>query len=1510
MHKGLTIFRRTASTAAALLALAAPSAVIADFDISDVPLFITDGATPRALLNISNDHQLYFEAYPDYADLDGDGKANDTYTHEFDYYGYFDSQLCYGYSGGVFEPVAESDADNYCSGDQWSGNFLNWISMARIDAVRKILYGGSRSTDESNRTVLERTYLPNDAHSWPRYYNKPDLPKLSPFALPEATSGFSNSSRNVDTSIKWFDDSGLSGGDVDTGDQLVLVSESSGARMVGVVTEIRDTDDLRVAVSRAEGSGAYDDWNIENRTRAGVTFCNTTVDDDGNYSQNVDDPPLIRAAAGDYRLWAANERWQCRWFEEKGRTGHSSMQIGGESFSNGNDAGITGIFSNSDNPRRDTYGLGENDYIARVQVCADGFVNSDDCKQYPDGNYKPVGLLQEFGDEDRLHFGMFTGSYERNKSGGVLRKNIGTITDEINTGTDGTFAAPPDDGSIIGSLDLLRIYGYNHDDGLYNDGDDCPFGITSFSEGDCSNWGNPQSEMLLESLRYLAGADSPDFGFSGDDKLDNLETASWADPYSEDNFCAPTNVINFNASVASYEEDDYDGLSDLPDAGSSVSDLTDVVGEGEGIHGEDWFVGEAGTNDNQLCTAKNVSSLGDVAGLCPEAPRLEGTYHMAGLSHYAWTNDLRPGLEDDQSVKTNAVSLAAAVPRIDIPRPGESTPAVTLLPACRNANGSNCALVDFRVVSQDTDAGTGSFFVQWEDSEQGGDYDMDLNGILSYQITDSEITVTTNGFAESSDQALGFGYVINGTNGDGFRVHSGSNGFSYADPFSAELGCTDCQVSDPPTSVTYSIGDSDADLLEPPQYYAAKWGGFNKDKDFPDDSSSWDPDGDGLPDNYYFSTNPAQLAEDLSEAFQEVAQTRGSSAAVATNSTRLDTGTLIYQARFDSEDWSGQLLALDVDTSDGSVDTGDPVWDAANLIPPEATRNIVTYDAVNETGIDFEWADLNTQQQDALDQDIENNDDGLGEERLEYLRGDQSDEAQNGGDFRDRSGPLGDIVNSDPFYVGTGNFGYSRLDAADGGFDVYRSFLEEKQDRTEVLYVGANDGMLHGFNAETGAEVMAYVPNDTFGGLSNLTSPDYEHRYYVDGSPRAGDAYLDGDWRTILAGGMGAGGRAIFALDVTEPDTFGSGDVLWEFTDPELGFTTSQPYVVRMNDDEWYVIFGNGYNSASEQARLFLVPLENPGNYVEINTEAGGSGFDSNGLGGITPVDIDGDRTTDYIYGGDAQGNMWKFDVSDGNTNQWDVAFSQGNTPEPLFTAEGPDGDPQPITAAPELGPHPDGGVMIYFGTGKFFEVGDNEPSSASQVQSFYALHEPDPSNGEQIDDRDTDLQEQTIIYEGSPDGVSDEFRVTSDEEVSDSQRGWFIDLKSPVNGAEGERVITRATLRNDRIIFVTNIPSQEICSFGGDSWIMEMDAVNGRRLENAVFDVNDDGSIDESDLIEGQGHSGGVKLDDLVTQPAILDTQGDTEFKYLSGSSGDIRKKEEASSAADLGRQSWRQLR
>lgn len=635
----------------------------------------------------------------------------------------------------------------------------------------------------------------------------------------------------------------------------------------------------------------------------------------------------------------------------------------------------------------------------------------------------------------------------------------------------------------------------------------------------------------------------------------------------------------------------------------------------------------------------------------------------------------------------------------------------------------------------------------------------------------------------------------------------------------------------------------------------------------------------------------------------------GSSSSIAANSTRLDTDSAIYQALFDSDDWDGDLISYDVNI-DGDVEGVG--WKAATQLDKASDADIMAVDGPREiyTAYDgdptnapasalteFFWGNLSDAQKDALDGDAD--DASLGQQRVRYLRGDRRLEQRNGGTFRNRASRLGDIINSNPAFSGAEGYGYQLLPNDAGR--KYTTYLDDKESRNEMIYVGANDGMLHAFDASSGDEVFAYMPNIIFEKLPALTDPNYAHAFYVDGAPIVTDAYIGGGWKTVLIGTLNAGGRGIFALDISNPE---SPSLMWEFTHPELGEGVKEVSVVPVNESasEWQVVFGNGYNSDSGKAALFAVDLEDGtlvgGEPVIVGTST------ENGMAGVTAINSGDDYYANVIYAGDLRGNLWKF--VPGNSG-WKAAFGNTNSPEPLFVAT--DGtNRQPITSRPEVTVTDSDKNVVVFGTGKYLENGDVSDDS---VQSIYGIFDDDVKG---TVDRG-DLLEQTINSEGdiTVAGESRPYRIFSDTDIADDDAGWRIDLISPDEGAQGERIVVRPTIRGEAVVFVSLIPSSSPCDGGGSSWLIAVSKNNGGAIDGGVIDVNDDGKIDENDYVNDGGVEvpvSSIGFDSILSRVNFISGKGNVDQGYGSTSNGDIARVGLKGLGGLLGRQSWRQIR
>jgi type IV pilus assembly protein PilY1 len=520
----------------------------------------------------------------------------------------------------------------------------------------------------------------------------------------------------------------------------------------------------------------------------------------------------------------------------------------------------------------------------------------------------------------------------------------------------------------------------------------------------------------------------------------------------------------------------------------------------------------------------------------------------------------------------------------------------------------------------------------------------------------------------------------------------------------------------------------------------------------------------------------------------------------------------------------------------------------------------------------------------------------------------------------------------------------------------------------DVVYVGANDGLLHAFKASDGTEIFGYAPYLVFDHLKDLADPGYDHRFYVDLTPtvQKGFELLGGPgYQTILVGGLGKGGMGYFALDITNPQAMSEDQVLWEFPrqDTEgpdaddLGYSFSKPAVVRSYSaaHPWIVITGNGYNSINGKSVLFLLDAATG---AVIRKMEAGTGPD-NGLSSPIAVDVNHDDAVDFVYAGDLKGNLWKFDLTSDSTVNWKVAYEDSGSPVPLFVARDTAGDPQPITSQPDVMFHPEKhGYIVCFGTGKFLGADD---FSDTQIQTIYGIWDygdtvfqapdfwsPDDdreylgvfvsrdrtvrqlsnsylsekvkllkqtaadfevdSGGDKIFVRI--LTEDQPIWEtrSDPDGGG-ELPDPSYSTVNDA--GWYLDLAV----YPGERVISDVIIRDGILIVIGFIPEQSRCSSGGDSVFMELNPFTGGSIGAIQFDLHDDGVVGEDDLVEVEIDGkivevppSGKKLTGLVQPPAIIKLKDKTEKKYLSSSGGGIVEIKEK--AAKTGVAYWMEIR
>jgi Tfp pilus tip-associated adhesin PilY1 len=664
---------------------------------------------------------------------------------------------------------------------------------------------------------------------------------------------------------------------------------------------------------------------------------------------------------------------------------------------------------------------------------------------------------------------------------------------------------------------------------------------------------------------------------------------------------------------------------------------------------------------------------------------------------------------------------------------------------------------------------------------------------------------------------------------------------------------------------------------------------------------------------FFNASNPVALTSALTELMNAISEILiGSSSSVTVNGDylygKVGSNTFIYQGLYSNKDseWTGDVKAYPVDAATGDVLTNAPKWSVAQQLQTKAwdQRLIATFDGT--AGKPFREADLTSAQVGALGTSPA--------DKVKYLRG----EAVSG--YRTRSQKLGDIVNSAPVFL------------------------------DDVIYAGANDGMLHAFDAATGEEIFAYVPNLVFDDLKLLTDPAYTHRFYVDLTPtvKKGKGILvAGTTDTLLVGGLRKGGKGYFGLKATNSksittETELAQRVLWEFPktyDPDMGYSFSKPVIVRSNSTAypWVVIFGNGYNSYNGTSALYIIDAITGALIKRIDAGAG----PDNGLSTPIAVDPNHDEKVDFVYAGDLQGNLWKFDLRQSDSAQWDVAFRPSGVAQPLFQAKGPGGTVQPITTRPEVMLHPEKhGFIVCFGTGKY--LGDSDTSDTS-VQSVYGIwdygdivytlrtkkwgHDDDkeflgafasrttaPHLTNQPDKVTLLKQEQKVVTvkiggidrllrflsstkpvwvtETDPNDAAVTPEKPNPSSGQDNHVGYYFDLDT------SERVISDVIIRNKLLLAIGFTPNNDRCGPGGNSMFMEINAFTGGSAYGSLFDITGDLQVDTHDVVNVNFNGtpedlapSGLEFFGNIQPPAILGLPGNAgyEKKYMSSSAGNI---------------------
>lgn len=594
----------------------------------------------------------------------------------------------------------------------------------------------------------------------------------------------------------------------------------------------------------------------------------------------------------------------------------------------------------------------------------------------------------------------------------------------------------------------------------------------------------------------------------------------------------------------------------------------------------------------------------------------------------------------------------------------------------------------------------------------------------------------------------------------------------------------------------------------------------------------------------------------------------------------LSTGTQrVFQVYFDGNSWAGDVSAYPVGT-DGRTQLTNKLWSAASVFankqacgfpatdPAGSDVNYFDTDRIivtrsGATNIPFRWSagGLSDAQKATINADISAG--GMGDKIHKFIRGDRSNEkyqqilagdgtvlSQCGvtpgtGIFRARAGILGDVLHSRPVFVGA--------PPADYTFDSYQSFKSANASRAERVYVGANDGMVHAFDAATGVETWAYIPSMLIGNLKNLSVDPYTHTYFVDGGVAAGDVNFGTtaapDWRTVLVGGLGAGGKGLYALDITNvsaaDETEAKAKIVWEITPASLGFadlgyTYGTPVIARLNTGQWAMIIGNGYlNGNTGHAVLYIIDIVT-GTLIKALDTGSGSIASPNGLSSPTAIDTNFDGKVDRIYAGDIDGNLWKFDVSASSAASWTAPASAMFPTSGDLTAGI---TRKAIISAPDVAAHPISGYLVYFGTGRLLTASD--AADASSQNYAYAIWDgAPPANTTFLNQTLTEKLYDTQRVRVSS-GLPINWNNNTDPVGNPMRKGWRTALPA------GENVIGTGFVRDARYQFtgvnatVVNTPPPN-----GENWLIELDYLTGGATDKPIFDLNADRLLDDNDRV------------------------------------------------------------
>lgn len=636
---------------------------------------------------------------------------------------------------------------------------------------------------------------------------------------------------------------------------------------------------------------------------------------------------------------------------------------------------------------------------------------------------------------------------------------------------------------------------------------------------------------------------------------------------------------------------------------------------------------------------------------------------------------------------------------------------------------------------------------------------------------------------------------------------------------------------------------------------------------------------------YFTATSESQLSASLNNAVSSIADMTSNAGGVSTKGDSISSGNKVFQPVFNPDGWFGELRCYDMSTTGvnglGAACTPNakavfPAWSSRNIISSKVVTTTTTSFLFNQAAL----SSMTAAQQAALGSSANSN-----EERknvIDFLRGSETIT----GYRRRPNGLLGDIIGGQPLSVTapTGN----TPDTA------YAAFKTANATRG-LVFVGANDGMLHGFRMSDMTEFVGYIPSAVYPRLKALKETNYgqsagtPHVYHVNGPMRQADIKIGSNWMTLLAGGLAQGGQGYFGLNVTDETTAkATSAVKWEWTDvsdADMGYsfgapviynvrtsaTSAEPAVILVNgyENDFDDVASGGRKATAKSSALYILKAGTGELMKKIVLPTG-----SQGLSAPAGVDYGQDGVLDYIYAGDINGNLWRFDL----TSDTPAGFKAVTTP--IFVAKNAAGTAQPITIRPAILGVSRGttsvGNLVMFGTGKLLQDADRTDVS---VQSFYAILDematsPTTVTRSQLVERtilDTEEENRSGYRAGTYRQISTSPTLNL-AATTNTKKGWFLDLPE-----ETERLVTSPLLLVDKLLFGTGVPqAAEKCVPGGRGWVMGLNPLTGSVTssltgrEYSFVDVKLDGTSTNDDKLRfasGSAFVSGFSTDGIPTE-------------------------------------------